>query len=118
MLGFEKTRHQPPAVISSADISEVKKRPSVGMSHSRPTNTRTRWTGALPATRTTRAGKLSSISGASASATATRLHLPPEAADVQREDRHDEQEQEDGDRRAQAEVVDAAEGRTPHCERD
>ena len=44
--------------------------------------------------------------------------LPPEAADVEQQHRDHEQEQEHGDRRAEPEVVDAAERRAPHRERD
>ena len=39
------------------------------------------------------------------------LNLPPEAADVDEQDRDHEQEEEHGDRRAEPEVVDAAERR-------
>src|SRR6059036_1446583 len=105
MLGFEKIFHQPVESKLPAGRIDTTNRPIVGTSHSRPTAARNRCTGVLPRTRRIFVATLSWSTGASSSAptAAIGLHLPLEAAHVQCEHRQDEHEQEDGDRRTDAE---------------
>ena len=76
MLGLVKICHQPPALMSAGDMSEVRKSPIVGTSQSTAMKTRAMWTGAFPSIRRIlRATPSSTTAGATrtrASATAIR----------------------------------------------
>src|SRR6476661_578322 len=103
MLGFEKICHQPFDASAEAGRIEVMKRP--------------RWTGARATQRKILAAVVSRGAGSSA-AIAAMSDVPLEASDVQGEHRNNEQEEENSDRRAGAEVVRASEGGAPHRERN
>ena len=77
MLGWAKIFHQPAALMSAADMSDVMKSAKAGTSQSSPTTTSTRWTGALAATRSTFAPTLSLGAGISTGRSATDSARPP-----------------------------------------
>src|SRR4051795_9851286 len=113
MLGCETTFHQPCSAIEPAGISEVRKSPSVGISHSSAMNASRSCSGSLAALRATLAARDSAGRGAVGAAAARGAGtvaasisaLPLEAAHVEQQRRDDQQEQERRDRRAEAEVV-------------
>ena len=95
--------------------------PKVGTSQRRPSIASTMCTGALATKRRIRAAVLSLRAGITTGASATaRAHQTSllKRLMFRASNRDHEQEQEHGDCRAGAEVVDAAECRAPHRERD
>src|SRR3954454_18181112 len=99
MLGCETTFHQPCSAIEPAGISEVRKSPSVGISHSSAMNASRSCSGSLAALRATLGARDSAgreAVGAAArgagTVAASISALPLEAAHVEQQRRDDQQE--------------------------